>query len=545
MKKLLLCFFLCIYLPSVSLAQSLLWSVYDLHQLINYDRHKDLFNLNFVDQNIREINMSDDNTILLLLDDFKIKFLPANLIVYSKENPEDPLYYSYTVPFSHKFYYKLYKEDWDADMSNNSWFKTNEPAMDVSDIKYRVEKEEYRNRYVISYPLNNYSFKDFNVVEISDEEIISRLLFNTPGLWFNLEASNSSYSNFVSDIKNFSESNHQKIFKSVSYCPVIKDIKRDSSGCIWIAAVKNLIRYDGKKFYMIDIPATSLEIDNRNNLWIGTAAYNSIGSLIKYDGKTFSFFNSLNSPLPENAGINDISIDRFGNLWIAFKRKNLNGALDNLKLVVFNETGLNILPVANGFSVTSMLYYTEILTSKFLTYQMNLNASFDNVDLNTRFDLYSDNELLFQKTFKDFPDRQIEINHIIEFYKPKKYNLKLYSLDSLNNRSLLADSDIDMRFNELGFFLSDNEPDPFSSITKIEFGLEGTDVELKVFDYLGKEVYKLAVPRQYMYGPPYFFDGKDHPNGVYFYYLKEKYKGILDSKKMILFDYEKIITLPH
>ena len=97
----------------------------------------------------------------------------------------------------------------------------------------------------------------------------------------------------------------------------------------------------------------------------------------------------------------------------------------------------------------------------------------------------------------------------------------------------------------MGFFLDKNEPNPFSDYTRIEYGFfQGNMLGIKVFDSFLRQVDAHTEYYIEWIGKPYLFESKDLPNGIYSYYLKENYSGIVDAKKMILFDPEKIIILP-
>ena len=81
---------------------------------------------------------------------------------------------------------------------------------------------------------------------------------------------------------------------------------------------------------MIPVPSnylTSIEIDNNGVMWIGS----SDAGLIRFYNGTWINYTRENSPLPGNM-INDLVIDRFGNVWIA----------TNSGLASFNGSSWNI-----------------------------------------------------------------------------------------------------------------------------------------------------------------------------------------------------------
>ncbi|MDH4071358.1 MAG: T9SS type A sorting domain-containing protein, partial [Ignavibacteria bacterium] len=91
-----------------------------------------------------------------------------------------------------------------------------------------------------------------------------------------------------------------------------------------------------------------------------------------------------------------------------------------------------------------------------------------------------------------------------------------------------------------GFSLQQNFPNPFNGISNVEFRIGATsDVSLRVFDILGREVARLAdgryLPGQYRVQ----WDAPRLPTGVYWYRLEAvmpggSTAGFADSRKMIL-----------
>ncbi len=81
--------------------------------------------------------------------------------------------------------------------------------------------------------------------------------------------------------------------------------------------------------------------------------------------------------------------------------------------------------------------------------------------------------------------------------------------------------------------LLQNYPNPFNPATKIPFTLAASaDIELKVFNALGEEVFLLVAERLTAGTYQYTFDGRDLPSGIYFYQLVAgNYREV---KKMVL-----------
>ncbi|MGB5287020.1 MAG: T9SS type A sorting domain-containing protein, partial [Ignavibacteriaceae bacterium] len=83
------------------------------------------------------------------------------------------------------------------------------------------------------------------------------------------------------------------------------------------------------------------------------------------------------------------------------------------------------------------------------------------------------------------------------------------------------------------FALMYNYPNPFNPSTTIKYEIkELTDVELKVFDILGKEIITLVNEEKQPGSYEIVFDATSFPSGVYFYQLRAG--SFVETKKMVL-----------
>lgn len=81
--------------------------------------------------------------------------------------------------------------------------------------------------------------------------------------------------------------------------------------------------------------------------------------------------------------------------------------------------------------------------------------------------------------------------------------------------------------------LSQNYPNPFNPSTKIDFSLpNSTNVELKIFDVLGREVYTLLNEEFAAGNYSVDFNASELPSGMYFYKLTSG--EFSEVKKMVL-----------
>jgi hypothetical protein len=84
-----------------------------------------------------------------------------------------------------------------------------------------------------------------------------------------------------------------------------------------------------------------------------------------------------------------------------------------------------------------------------------------------------------------------------------------------------------------GFYLSQNFPNPFNPLTKIQYGLDSRQfVSLKIYDLLGNEVVILVDEEKSAGIYEAVFDGSRLASGIYIYRLSTDKKII--SKKMVL-----------
>ncbi|TAH42559.1 MAG: T9SS type A sorting domain-containing protein [Bacteroidetes bacterium] len=106
------------------------------------------------------------------------------------------------------------------------------------------------------------------------------------------------------------------------------DMTGDLNENIWLATSAGIAKFDGTFWTIYNSSnsgltanyCSSIAIDSLNNIWIGSGEqgdfYYRRGALTKFDGSTWTTFDSLNSPLPSNS-IQELSIDRNGILWFS------------------------------------------------------------------------------------------------------------------------------------------------------------------------------------------------------------------------------------
>lgn len=107
----------------------------------------------------------------------------------------------------------------------------------------------------------------------------------------------------------------------------------------------------------------------------------------------------------------------------------------------------------------------------------------------------------------------------------------IYGAKNICNYQMITDAKDDIVVNS--FTLEQNYPNPFNPNTKISYAIpEHSQVSLKVFDVLGREVVTLVNQEQAVGNYEVEFTASDLPSGIYFYRIEAG--QFVESKKMVL-----------
>lgn len=126
---------------------------------------------------------------------------------------------------------------------------------------------------------------------------------------------------------------------------VIMDIAVDSKNNVWIGG-RGLIKYDGNSFTHYNSSNTpmpennvmSITIDSKDNIWFSSCVHGN-GGLVKFDGNSWIIFTPDNSELPTNI-VNDIAVDKDDNIWVTTHSKTLS-KISNGNLTTYPFDSLN------------------------------------------------------------------------------------------------------------------------------------------------------------------------------------------------------------
>ncbi|MEX0811860.1 MAG: two-component regulator propeller domain-containing protein [Chitinophagales bacterium] len=222
---------------------------------------------------------------------------------------------------------------------------------------------------------------------------------------------------------------------------MINDLVIDQDGYMWIATKEGLNRYDGKKFKVFrhnpkdplsisDNLITSLFVDSKNNLWVGT----DLNGLNFFDRKTESFnhFNTDSKPKQKlsSSSIGKIFEDPKGNIIIQTKSGNGYDILvpdstntpNNFRIYPIQNIYPGLRKVTGKDCCTKHLYFKsngeawyygldsvysiqnpELENASYHSYPNNISSS----------EIYFENQFIFDPKTEDF---YLLSNSIIEKY---------------------------------------------------------------------------------------------------------------------------------
>jgi subtilisin-like proprotein convertase family protein len=230
-----------------------------------------------------------------------------------------------------------------------------------------------------------------------------------------------------------------------------------------------------------------------------------------------------------------------------------------------NPTGISdTIRITNDFIISDIKIFIHATHSRFSDLSASITSPFtfasklfQNPGLGTQYENGKDPNIILEQdaylTMKNF--EYIDSNEVSGEYRPDTVNLNNFSnnhtkgnwvLNIADNRSGATGSLLDwgMIITPVEgsdksvpdqFYLAQNFPNPFNSSTRIRYSvLYGTNVEIKVYDILGRE--RGVLINEYKpagnYEVEFSTSGKGFPSGIYFYKLTA---GNFSSvKKLIL-----------
>ena len=258
-----------------------------------------------------------------------------------------------------------------------------------------------------------------------------------------------------------------------------EEFVEDNNGIKWFAGMDGIYSYDGDNFnsHWDDSPikqASCVVKDKQGNIWFGgipSESFGFQGGLAKYNGSSWTLYNSSNSDLPDNS-VTSLAIDTLGNIFVG----TMNG----------------------GLSVIDQNFQWK-------------NFSRENSPLDNNF---------IKKITVDRANNNIWILN-------NEAGIFIYNHEGIVSvQNILSEMPLD-------FKLYQNYPNPFNPSTTINYLLpEGGNVTLKIYDILGQEVTTLVNKKQSAGKYKVKFDAGNLSSGIYFYRLIAD--NFWKTKKMIL-----------
>ncbi len=315
----------------------------------------------------------------------------------------------------------------------------------------------------------------------------------------------------------------------------------DSAGNLWLANYNRIDScvlqwFNGSSWTSIprNLPLTldsfpagflSLYTDPRGNVWAGGSDAGG-AVLFKFDGATWTVFNSSNSGLPGSyggiafGGSGQITMDKQGVLWLGSWD---NGFEHAGGLVKFDGSQWRTWSTSNSNIPSDNVYCVAVDDSG--------NKWIGTINGLAKFD--SKNWEVWDTT--NSPLRSDEICDIVidrhnnKWIANRQGGVYVFNEDGItavNTRSLTASL-------PHGYSLSQNFPNPFNPTTSISYDVSRPSyVRIDVYDVLGRQVNTLVdetkVPGSYHVT----FDATNLPSGVYYYRLQAG--AFTETKKLMI-----------
>lgn len=302
----------------------------------------------------------------------------------------------------------------------------------------------------------------------------------------------------------------------------------DSVGGVWVGMkYLGLSVYDGAAwtyYHSGNSPlpgndVSSFYAEPNGDMWVGTFL-----GLAHVENGNWTVYNTGNSGLPGNS-IRGIDKDSQGNIWLAvygglakfdgtnwtvYTEANSGIVSDNVTDVVVDENdGVWI----SGHNTQNWPYYGGVSYydgQNWTSFTPN-NSPLPHLQVE-RLDMDSKGNLWISP-----------ISEAIAVYNPNGVVLTGIDDDDSGIFTNVPDN----------FRLDQNFPNPFNPSTTIRFALQRpTQVTLRVFDALGREVAQLMDGRKNAGEYSLIFDGRELTSGVYFYQLQTE--QFVETKKMTL-----------
>jgi len=245
-----------------------------------------------------------------------------------------------------------------------------------------------------------------------------------------------------------------------------------------------------------------------NTKWFGSSSY----GLISYDNNSWQLYNTNNSDLPDNE-ITDLFLDKNNALWISTR----NG------LAQFNANIWNVYNTSNSGLPDNWITCC-IVDNQNVCLIGTFSDGFVEYD-GENWEIYTQNNSpLLSDNIHDL-EEDVNGNIWIGCYDS---GISIYNRNGIS--SVFSEETISL---PISYTLLQNYPNPFNPSTTIKYNLpKDSQVQIKVFDILGRQVVELINEEKMSGTYEIKFNASSLASGIYYYQLRAG--DYVETKKMIL-----------
>lgn len=195
-----------------------------------------------------------------------------------------------------------------------------------------IEPQDASKKYL------KWSSTDINVATVSAEGLISGIAPGTANIILETQNGQSDICKInVIKLTSFNISKEVDVVNELAFA-------FDKYDNLWYGEAGGLYKMGkdglGSKFYPLNAQVNAIEFDSKNNLWASTFS----NGLLKFDGKTWSSYDTKNSEIP-STDLKTVAVDHNDNIWVGLGKNNMLGGgvarFDGVSWDTFNvEDGL-------------------------------------------------------------------------------------------------------------------------------------------------------------------------------------------------------------
>ncbi len=473
---------------------------------------------------IKCLTIDNENNVFVGKNFSVLKFDGSNWVVYDNQN--SPFYRDqvYSMASDNNNVWAGFKNSGLFKFDGEDWFLVTSDKYLPTDFTLNVAQDSSGNIWVttmlgiVKFDGSRWKLLDQSETGVSFQKSYPYAIHTDSqgNVWFGGDCCLLKYTG--EEWINFDLSN---LLNSSMY--YITSITSDSNNVLWIASGLGLIKIDGSEWTVYNennsgLPITEivdLTIDKYNKLWIATRE-----GLVKFDGINWIVYSTLNSGIPED-DLHALTSDNHGNIWIGDK---------DGRIIKFNGTDWTIYNTPVPYGPNVMLFDDETGT-------LWMGELYGGIITLTESDSGAN------WTIYDHSNSPLNGERIYDLDMDKYGNIWIASTDgglAVYNKENIVSIKNEKKSVLKSFSLSQNYPNPFNPSTTIKYTIPPLEtlhatsqqVQLKIYDILGREVATLVNEKQSPGNHEVTFDAIGLPSGIYFYKLR--IGDFMETKKMVL-----------